>query len=188
MVHFPVPPSIDTERLTIRCPQLDDVTAIYEAVRESLPELLPWMPWAMPDYSLADCEENTRRAIAKFITREDLRYHFHDKRSGRLLVCSGLHCIDWSVPKFEIGYWCRSSEAGKGYVTEGVRALTRLAFGQLGATRVEIRCDDKNKRSLAVAERCGFGLEGILHFDNRDQQGTLRDTRIYALTSLDELR
>ena len=32
----------------------------------------------------------------------------------------GLHRIDWAVPKFEIGYWARTSHAGRGYITEDV--------------------------------------------------------------------
>ena len=118
--------------------------------------------------------------IAKFVTREDLRYHFHDKDSGRLLVGSGLHRISWAVPRFEIGYWCRRGAQGQGYVSEGVRALAAMAFEQLGAARVEIRCDDLNARSAAVAERCGFVLEGVLRCDSRSSSGELRSTRVYA--------
>ncbi|CAN5884632.1 GNAT family N-acetyltransferase [soil metagenome] len=175
-----VPETLETDRLVVRPPRLDDVPDIYAAVCESLPDLQPWMPWATAEYSLQSCEENTRTAVAHFITREDLRYHFHDKTTGELLVCSGLHRIDWRVPKFEIGYWCRSSQSGKGFVTEGVAALTTLALETLGAARVEIRCDDRNLRSAAVAERCGYTLEGTLHNETRSPTGELRSTRVYA--------
>ena len=178
-----VPERLETERMIIRPPTLEDVPAIFGAVTESLGELTPWTAWATPAYSLAACEENTRQAVAKFITREDLRYHFHDKATGRLLVGSGLHRIDWSLPKFEIGYWCRSSDVGKGYVSEGVKALTNMAFERLGAVRVEIRCDDLNTRSWQVAERCGYRLEGTLKNDSRAPTGDLRSTRVYALTT-----
>ena len=77
------------------------------------------------------------------------------------------------MAKFEIGYWCRRGETGKGYVSEGVAALAELALGRLGGARVEIRCDDLNLRSAAVAERCGFALEGILANDGRS-------TRVYV--------
>lgn len=177
-----VPEILETDRLVIRPPCLDDVPEIYAAVCESLPDLKPWMPWATEAYSLQSCEENTRTAVAHFITREDLRYHFHDK-TETLLACSGLHRIDWRVPKFEIGYWCRSSQSGKGYVTEGVAALTDLALGTLGAARVEIRCDALNLRSAAVAERCGYTLEGVLKHESRSPAGELRSTRVYARTA-----
>jgi RimJ/RimL family protein N-acetyltransferase len=120
--------------------------------------------------------------VAQFVTRQDLRYHAHDKDTGAFIAGSGLHRIDWSVPSFEIGYWCRTSKTARGYVTEIVGALTRLAFEQLGAARVQIRCDNLNTRSAKVAETCGFLLEGICVNDARATDGSLRSTRVYALT------
>jgi RimJ/RimL family protein N-acetyltransferase len=175
-----VPDAFKTERLTVRCPVLADVPEIHAAVLESLPELTPWMPWATPDYSLEACEENTRQVIADFVTRRDLRYHFHLQDGGALVASSGLHRINWEVPRFEIGYWVRRGYQGQGYVTEGVAGLLELAFARLGAARVEIRCDDKNARSAAVAERLGFQLEGVLRFEARGTDGSLRDTRVYS--------
>ena len=69
---------------------------------------------------------------------------------------SGLQGIDWEVPKFEIGYWCRTSFTGRGYITEAVRGITAFAFEALGARRVEIRCDSRNHPSVRVAQRAGF--------------------------------
>ncbi len=180
-----VPERLETERLTIRRPRVEDVDAIYTSVRESLSELSPWMAWATPVYSREGCEENTRDAVAQFITCQNLRYHFHDKETGEHIGNSGLHRIDWKVPKFEIGYWCRTSRAGQGYVTETVRALTKLALEDFGAARVEIQCDDENERSARVAERCGYGLEGVLRRYSRGVDGSLRDTRIYAVTQVE---
>ncbi len=189
MITLPkVPAEIETERLIIRCPKVTDVVELHAAVHESLAELSPWMNWATPAYSLPGAEQNTRAAIAAFITRKDLRYHFHDKQSGIFLGSSGLHRIDWHVPKFEIGYWVRSSKAGQGYVTETVRALTHLAFGQFMAVRVEIRCDERNFRSYRLAESCGFALEGTLKNEARAKDGSLRSTCIYALTELSDLK
>ena len=106
---------------------MSDARAVYEAVLESLPELRPWMPWAGPNYSLANAEENLLEAVALFMTRKDLRYHFFERDTGTFVGSSGLHRINWSVPRFEIGYWCRSSRAGQGFVTETVAgALANL--------------------------------------------------------------
>jgi ribosomal-protein-serine acetyltransferase len=103
------------------------------------------------------------------------------KENGMMIGGSGLHRIDWSIPKFEIGYWARTSHAGQGYITEAVNGITRFAFETLGAQRVEIRCDVKNERSAAVARRAGFALEGTLRQDARDHiSGGLRDTHIFA--------
>jgi RimJ/RimL family protein N-acetyltransferase len=183
-----VPTRLETARLVLRAPELSDVPFLYQAVKESIKELQPWMPWATEDYTVESCEENLRGAIAKFITKEDFRICFLDKISGRMIGNSGFHRIDWNVPRFEIGYWCRSSETGKGYVTEVVQALTKVAFETLNAARVEIRCDDLNVKSAAVAERCGFVIEGVLKNNERNPKGELRSTRIYGLTRLEDLK
>ncbi len=183
-----VPEVITSERLELRAPRLEHVAALTKAVRASLPELKPWMPWATDDYDRDGCEENVRRAMAVFVTKQDLRYHIFERRSGRLIGSTGLHTIRWEVPRCEIGYWLASSETGKGYVTEAVRALTGVAFERLGAKRVEIRLDDLNVASAAVAERCGFNLDGVLGNYTRGTDGSLRAERVYSLTSLDGLR
>jgi RimJ/RimL family protein N-acetyltransferase len=72
------------------------------------------------------------------------------------------------------------AHAGKGYATEAVEALVQLAFGHLGAKRLELVTDWENVRSRKLAERCGFVLEGVLHNERRAPDGTLRDTCLYA--------
>lgn len=175
-----VPDVIESERLTIMCPRLEDISALHAAVRESTNELRPWMAWARDDYSFEECERTTREAIARFLTRQDLRFHFHDRKTDELLGSTGLHRINWRVPRFEIGYWVRTSRAGRGYVTEAVRALALMAFDRLGAKRVEIRCDDENLASARVAEACGFGLDTVLRNWQRGPDGSLRHERVYS--------
>jgi RimJ/RimL family protein N-acetyltransferase len=94
---------------------------------------------------------------------------------------SGLHRIDWSVPRFEIGYWCRTGFAGHGYITEAVRGITRLAFDHLGARRLEIRSDPLNRRSASVAERVGFRLEGELRNAELGADGEPRNTLVFSM-------
>jgi RimJ/RimL family protein N-acetyltransferase len=175
------PDSFESERLLIRAPRPGDGAPMNAAVRESIDELRPWMPWAQSVPTIEDSEENVRRAIAKFITREDLRLHAFDKQTGDFIVGTGLHRINWTVPSFEIGYWVRTSRTGCGYVTEAVTAVTRFAFDALSAERVEIRCDPKNLRSARVAERCGFHLEATLRHNDRNTSGELCDTHVYAM-------
>lgn len=174
------PETLYTPRLLLRAPRLTDVPHIHAAVHESLAELSAFMTWATPDYSLLGCQTNTRAAIDFFRTGEGLRYHFFDRVTGQFVGNASFHHIDWRVPKLEFGYWLRTSRSGEGLMREGVQALSEMAERELGAVRLEIRCDDRNLKSARVAEVCGFGLEGVLHNETRDPQGQLRDTRIYA--------
>jgi RimJ/RimL family protein N-acetyltransferase len=183
-VLIQVPERLDTERLVILAPRPGLGQALNAAIRESLEELKPWMPWAQSAPSVEESETVLRHQAAKFLLRSDLVYQFYartpDGAAGRLLGGSGLHRLDWAVRRFEIGYWVRTSARGKGYVSEVVRALAAMAFEQLRARRVEIRMDALNARSRAVAERCGFELEGVLRSDALNPSGEPRDTCVYA--------
>ncbi len=180
------PDSFDTERLTIRAPRPGDAPEVVEAVNESLDELRPWTPWAREPTTLEFQETRLRRAMAEWITRENLRLHVYLKGTSTLVIGSGLHRMDWYAGKFEIGYWIRTRFAGLGYVTEAVSGIAAFAFKQLRANRVEIRCDARNLRSAAVAKRCGFLLEGILRHDSLGVDGDLRSTMIFSKISPNE--
>ncbi len=175
------PESFETERLLIRSPLPGDGPEMHAAVNESLRELTPWMPWPKEHRTVEDSEASVRRARARFVGREDLMLLLLLKATPTLVGSSGLHRIDWSVPKFEIGYWCRTRFTGQGYVTEAVRGISDFAFDALGARRLEIRCDSRNRPSARVAERAGFRLEGELRNNEVDTNGDVRNTLVYAM-------
>ena len=181
-----VPETLETERLLLAAPRPGIGPAMAAAIAESLGSLSPWMPWAQQAPSFEDSEAVARRLCADFIARRDLTYQIYDRAAEgrRLLGGCGLHRLDWEVRRFEIGYWIRSSAQGHGFVSEAVMALTKMAFEQLQARRVEIRMDDVNLRSRAVAERCGFELEGILRRDSLTPAGEVRNTCVYARLEL----
>lgn len=175
------PEEIETERLLLRPPRPGDGKELNEAVRDSWAELQPWMPWAQGEPpSVEDSEENVRLAYAKFLKREDLRLQLFLKGTETMVGGSGLHRIDWKVPLFEIGYWVRTPYAGQGYITEAVRAIADFAFDGLGARRVEIRMDSRNRASERVAQRANFTHEATLRQQSRGVDGELRDTHIYV--------
>ena len=177
------PDQFDTERLTIRSPRPGDGPALNAAVAASWARLQPWMDWAQAAQppAVAESEAWIRRAHAAFLQRTDLPLVCFLKDSDTLIMGSGLHRIDWSVPRFEIGYWVRTAYEGQGYVTEAVRGISHFAFTVLGARRVEIRCDADNKRSAAVARRAGYELEATLCCERRHPRtGALRHTLVFA--------
>ncbi len=177
-----VPERLETERLLIAAPRPGIGAAMSLAIAESIADLSPWMPWAQQVPSIEETEATMRRAQADFILRKDLTYQIYDRASEgrRLLGGTGLHRMDWDARRFEIGYWIRRSVQGNGYVTEAVLALTAMAFEQLRARRVEVRMGETNLKSRAVAERCGFELEGILRQDHLSTTGEPGSTCVYA--------
>ena len=179
---FTKPVEIVTERLLIRTPIIEDASAMNAAIRYSLPELKNWMIWAQEAPTLDTSRSNLEGAIVKYEAGKDCRLHLFLKDSNIFIGSSGLHFRDKSVPSFEIGYWLSTEFVGNGYVTEAVQGITKFGFEQFGAKRIAIRMDDRNSASWRVAERSGYKLEGILHNDSRATDGSLRSTRVYALT------
>ena len=179
-----VPERIVTPRLVLRPPRAGDGPALNAAVTASLQALKPWMPWAQQAPTPGESESVARGAFAKFLARTDLVYSIwlHDGQGHEttLVGGTGLHRIDWTVRRFEIGYWCRSGHTGQGLVTEAAVAMNRLAFDHLQAQRVEVRMDAHNTGSWRVAEKAGFTLEGTLRGDSHGTDGQVRSTRVYA--------
>ena len=174
------PESFESDRLTIRAPRKGDGPEVNAAIRETFDDLKAWMPWAQQMPTLEESEIFVRRAQCQFSAREDLTLFLFLKGTDTLVGGSGLHRINWDIPKFEIGYWCRKRFQGQGYVTESTEAIAKFAFETLGAKRVEIRCDLKNVRSQHIPDRLGFKLEGTLRNDALSPSGELRDTLVFA--------
>lgn len=182
-IQFDVPTAFETPRLLLRPFRSTDAPQLHAALTESIAELrehLWFLPWVAEEQTLKSAEVRCRRAEANFLLRADLPYLAFDRHTGKLVASVGLHRTDWALPKTEVGYWVRTGEAGKGYVTEGVNALADWALNSLGAQRVELVTDEQNHASRAVAERCGFQLEGILRHTMRAPDGRLSNSCIYA--------
>jgi RimJ/RimL family protein N-acetyltransferase len=176
------PERIETDRLYIRPCLPGDSKVVHEAIKHSIPELKPWMPFAQKEQTLDETEVNIRQSYARFLKREDFRLHIYRKEDDNFIGSTGLHRVDWDVPKFEIGYWIDSRNAKKGYMTEAIRGLTNFAFLNLQAKRLEIRSDEENANSQNVAKRLGFTLEGILRHDRLSADGkVLRSTCIFSM-------
>ena len=143
--------------------------------------------WAQKPQTIAETEAFCRESKVVWAQETALNCLMVEHDSGEVLGSCGYPRVDWSVPKFEIGYWCRSDRVGRGYVSEASWVLASFAFETLAAQRVELKMDDRNTRSWKVAARLGFSHEATLHNDVRTPRGELRDTRIYAATDLTEL-
>ncbi len=182
-----LPAELLTPRLRLVPPAPGDGPMVNRAIAESFAELHQWMDWAVTLPSVIESERFACDSAARFVRRDDLPLFMRKRDTGEFVGATGMHRIDWQVPRFEIGYWCRTSMVGYGYVSEAVVAIARFAFQSLHAARIEIRTDVNNDRSWHIAERLGFKLEGVLRSDMRTPQGELRDTRLYAMTDVGEL-
>jgi len=179
----PLAYAISTPRLIVRCcePAID-AAPMQAAIAASLVGLRPWVPWAGEEpMSVEKKAELLSGFRANFLARRDGAYVLIDRADDSFLGGVGLHPRR-GPDVLEIGYWLRSDRTGRGYMTEAVAAITRVALGYYGVPRAEIRCDPRNAPSAAVPRRLGYGLEETLRGEAVDAAAQARDTMIWALT------
>ncbi len=184
----PFPDLLATERLILRPPTVSDAAAVLAAVTASFPELQRWMEWARGNYGIEQARQFCADARTGFTDGRDFTALVTLADDETVIGCAGILSRDETAPSFELGYWVHTAYTGRGYATEAASALTRLAFEDGGARRVEARMDERNRRSEAVAQRLGFELQSVLKSHRRDNQGKLTGILIYVMTDLGSLR
>ncbi len=140
----------------------DDAEALWQAARESVAEVQPWLPWCHAAYSRADAAgwaTAQARLAAEGSGEVALAIVAPD---GRFLGGCGVNQIN-RVHRFgNLGYWVRTSATGHGVATEAVRLTAEYAFRHTDLVRLEIVCAVDNVPSQRVAARAGAVREGVL--------------------------
>jgi RimJ/RimL family protein N-acetyltransferase len=149
-------------KLTLRPYESDDLPDIVEAVRESIPEIMPWMGWCHPNYGEEDAREWMETLHKDW--QAGVRYTFviADAAEGTFLGSIGFNHINPFYRLANLGYWVRTSHTGMGTATRAARMVARFGFEQIGLLRAEIVVAEDNYASLRVAAKCGAAREGVL--------------------------
>lgn len=134
---------------------------MHAAVRESLAELIPWMPWCHPEYSAQEARSWLRVQVQAFNERKWFEFAIVDP-DGRYLGQCGLNQFDELNRRCNLGYWVRSSATRRGVATRAVSLLRDWAFAHTNLVRVEIVIAAVNHASVRVAEKAGAVREGVL--------------------------
>jgi RimJ/RimL family protein N-acetyltransferase len=148
--------------LLIRPYRAGDATALYEAVRESISEVSPWLPWCHEDYSIEESREFIGSRELASQGGEWYSFGIFATDGGRFLGGVGINFINRVHQMANLGYWVRTSAAGRGVATTATRMAARFGFEQLGLQRIEIVAAVDNVPSQRVAEKAGARREGVL--------------------------
>ncbi len=177
---------IETERLTLRPPEMADFNTWAELRDQSRDYLEPWEPaWA--------ANHLTRRAFlqrvswAKRSIRDGSAFPlFLIRRQDRLLL--GAITLDnvrrGPSQSAVLGYWTGEPYARQGYMREAISAVVHHAFTKLDLSRVEAACLPENIASRGVLEKSGFKYEGVAQ-SYLEINGRWRNHVLYAALRLD---
>ncbi len=181
---MPAPVLIDSERGIRLCfPKLEDGTEVYEGVRESIPEISPWMGWCHPGYQLEETELWIRQLPDQWKARNHFVFLIRD-REGRFVGTCGLSHPNWLHRLANLGYWIRTSATGNGYATAAAQLVASWGFRELELTRIEIMMAVGNRGSLRVAEKAGAVHEGVLR-SRLHVAGKILDAHCFSLVPAD---
>lgn len=155
-----------TERLTLRPLRAADETEFVGTMLESRDEWAPWTPAGAPGLGPHDLfRREVERTVYGVEEGTHLRLAGFDD-IGALVGLFALNEIVRGVFQSAYASWqVRTGRTGRGFATEGVRALVSIAFdappGGAGLHRVQANVMPTNLPSLRVAEKVGFRREGV---------------------------
>lgn len=149
---------IETDRLILRTPVMDDAEMIQAAKLAAWDDLQHWMSWAVAG------SETIEALRAHFIAGAIEKNHLIalEKDSGRFVLSTGATPMEGRERQFEVGYWAARTMRGKGYATEASNAVIRYAFDALKADAIYICHYEGNEPSRNVIEKLGFTKTGVV--------------------------
>lgn len=184
----PAPPAgvIRGDKVLLRFPLLSDFPQWAALRSESRKFLAPWEPiWPADELTRLGFRRRVKRYQREL--RDGSGYPFFIFAADGLALLGGLTLsqVQRGVTQSgSLGYWMGERYAGRGYMTDAVRAVLRYGFDNLRLHRIEAACLPHNAASIRLLEKVGFRREGYarsyLCIDGRWQ-----DHLLYAMVTDD---
>ncbi|MEQ8292603.1 MAG: GNAT family protein [Roseovarius sp.] len=154
---------IETERLTLRQPQLSDFRE-WSALREQSADfLVPWEPQWASDHLSRKGFTNRVYWAQRSISAGSAVPLFLVRREDEVLL--GAITLDnirrGPAQSGTLGYWVGAPFARQGYMREAIAGIVHHAFERLDLSRLEAACLPENQASRRLLEKCGFKYEGV---------------------------
>ncbi len=154
----------ETERLVIRESAAVTAREIADFHRRNREFMKVYAP-AREDayYTEAFWQQELRDELAEEADGRSCRFYLYRKTEPGVL-CGYVALSNIVRRAFQscfIGYQMDERWVDQGYMTEAVARVARIAFQELRLHRIEANIMPWNKRSLRVAEKCGFVGEGV---------------------------
>lgn len=149
-----LPTRLETARLVLRPPTLDDAAWIFERYARD-PEVTRYLQWS------PHTERGTVVAFLETVVdRPDGDVQWVIEEHGRGLGMIGARAV--GPHHRELGYVLAREAWGRGLMTEATRAVSEACLAEPLVCRVSAYADIDNRASQRVLEKAGFEREGVL--------------------------
>lgn len=163
---------IEGERIILRKFTQYDAEAVFEYAGDS--ETVKWLIWE----GVKDIE-GALKSLNDFSIPGVGVYAIELKENGKCAGCIDLR-LDTANEKAGFGYVLNKKYWNKGYMSEALTALLKLAFDTLELNRVESLHFVGNEASGRVMEKCGMIKEG-LSLQELKVKGVFQDVVHYGI-------
>ena len=149
---------LETPRLQLRRFQRADIDRLVEL--DSDPEVMRHISYGVPTPRERYEREILPRWLALCDSAPLLGYWAAELRDGgEFIGWFHLRPDRFDAGDQELGYRLRRSAWGRGYATEGGRALVAHGFERVGTAKISARTLRANRGSRRVMEKCGLAYE-----------------------------
>lgn len=172
-----LPPVLQTARLALRPPRLEDAGAVFDGYAQDA-DVCRYLTWR-PNQTLAQIEDFIRERLRKMNEGGAFTWAITRRGDDTLI---GMIELRADGHKADFGYVLARAFWGQGLVTEALSAVLDFAFTLPGLYRVWGICDVDNVGSARVMEKAGLSFEGVLrrHTIHPNISPEPRDMRCYA--------
>jgi RimJ/RimL family protein N-acetyltransferase len=116
---------------------------------------------------------------------EALYFAVQQATTAELLGCVGFDRFAQWPRGAEMSYWTAPVARRRGVALVAVNTIARWGFGALGLHRITLHHAVENVASCAVAQRCGFTVEGVARAAAPDPAGGWFDMECHARLAAD---
>ncbi len=143
----------DTDRLNLRCPHIDDATALAEMMT---PAISRWLAsWPSP-FTQEDMEDRIIKSWEAIAENQAILFTIETKFDQAIIGWIGVARCAGNARRGALGYWLGGAYHGFGYGVEAARATVSLAFQHLDLDAVEACAQLENHSSFSVMRRLGM--------------------------------
>jgi [ribosomal protein S5]-alanine N-acetyltransferase len=152
-------PPIQTERLTLRPFQADDLDFTFQHFSD--PQVAQYLLDEPPITDRSQAQEIVRFYLDS-AGKSYNRWAIISKADGQRIGTCGFHKWNKNHQRAEVGYDLSPMAWGHGYMQEALHAAIQFGFAQMKLHRIEALVHPENVRSLHLLNKLGFKQEGTL--------------------------
>lgn len=157
-----------------------DAARMFAAIEESREELEKFVIGPTRLHSVPDVERMIERAKELRKQRQGYFLGIFAAQDKQFVGYVNIHAVNERNRSGEVGYWVRTSQAGRGFATAATALVLGFGFSGLKLHRIVLRAAEDNPASWRVADKLGFVFDGVQRHEQLMPRGWI-DLRCYSM-------